>query len=139
MAQSITEVMTRDPVTVKPDASIAEAAKLMRDRDVGALVVTKNGTVDGIVTDRDITVRAVADGKDPQSATVADVETTSTATLSPDQSVDEAIALIREQNVRRVPVVEDGRVVGIVSIGDLAIERDADSALADISSEPPNN
>jgi CBS domain-containing protein len=139
MAQSITEVMTRDPVTVKPDASIAEAAKLMRDRDVGALVVTKNGTVDGIVTDRDITVRAVADGKDPQSATVAEVETTSTATLSPDQSVDEAIALIREQNVRRVPVVEDGRVVGIVSIGDLAIERDADSALADISSEPPNN
>ena len=139
MAQSINEVMTHDPVTVETSTPVAEAAKLMRDHDTGALIVTENETVSGIVTDRDITVRAVADGQDPTSVTVGQVATTSAATLSPDQSVDDAIDLVREQNVRRVPVVQDGRAVGIVSIGDLAIERDGHSALADLSSSPPNN
>ena len=139
MAQSITEVMTPDPVTVDAATTIHEAAKLMRDRDIGSLIVCQDGTVSGIVTDRDITLRAVADGKDPTSCTVGQVATTGTATINSDQSVDAAIALVREQNVRRLPVVEDGRPVGVVSLGDLAIERDGHSALADLSAAPPNN
>jgi CBS domain-containing protein len=84
-------------------------------------------------------VRAIAEHRDPSSTKVGDVATRDVAALTPDQSVDDAIKIVREQNVRRIPVVQDGRPAGIVSIGDLAIERDTDSALADISSEPANN
>jgi CBS domain-containing protein len=139
MAQSIREIMTADPQTVSSDATLEEAAREMQSDDIGAVLVTDNGDVAGILTDRDIVVRAVAEGRDPSSTKVADVATRDVKTLTPDSSVDDAIKLVREQNVRRIPVVEDGRPAGIVSIGDLAIERDTDSALADISSEPPNN
>jgi CBS domain-containing protein len=139
MAQSIREVMTADPQTVSSDATLEEAAREMQSDDIGAVLVTDNGDVAGILTDRDIVVRAVAEGRDPSSTKVADVATRDVKTLTPDSSIDDAIKLVREQNVRRIPVVEDGRPAGIVSIGDLAIERDTDSALADISSEPPNN
>jgi CBS domain-containing protein len=139
MAQSIREVMTADPQTVSSDATLEEAAREMQSDDIGAVLVTDNGDVAGILTDRDIVVRAVAEGRDPSSTKVGDVATRDVKTLTPDSSIDDAIKLVREQNVRRIPVVEDGRPAGIVSIGDLAIERDTDSALADISSEPPNN
>jgi len=138
MAQSISDVMTRDPKTVETNATIADAAKLMRDNDTGAILVTDGDELKGIVTDRDITVKAVADGQD-SSVEVSQVFTESPVTLSPDDTVDDAINLVREHNVRRVPVVEDGKPVGIVSIGDLAIERDQDSALADLSSADSNN
>ena len=139
MAQSINEVMTRDPITVDKQTTLAEVAKHMRDSDIGSLIVTDEGSAAGIVTDRDIVVRAVADGQDPTSTTVGQVATPNAVTLTPDQSVDDAIDVVREHNVRRVPVVQDGRPVGIVSIGDLAIERDKHSALADLSSSPANN
>ena len=139
MAQSIREVMTADPRTVEPGDSVVDAARQMAEGDVGAVLVTENGRVSGILTDRDIAVRVVAEGRDPQSTKVSDVCTGNPTTLTVDQSVDVAIRIVREQNVRRVPVVQDGRPAGIVSIGDLAIERDAGSALADISSEPANN
>ena len=139
MAQSIKEVMTADPHTISSDATLQDAAREMQSDDIGAVLVTDNGDVAGILTDRDIVVRAVAEGRDPSSTRVADVATRDVKTLTPDSSVDDAIKIVREQNVRRIPVVEDGRPAGIVSIGDLAIERDTDSALADISSEPPNN
>jgi CBS domain-containing protein len=138
MAQSISDVMTRDPQTVEASATIADAAKLMRDNDTGAILVTDGETLTGIVTDRDIAVKAVAEGQDSSTA-VSQVFTENPATLSPDQTVDDAINLVREHNVRRVPVVEDGKPVGIISIGDLAIERDQDSALADLSSSAQNN
>jgi len=139
MAQSIREVMTADPRTVEPDASIVDAAKAMAQDDIGAVLVTEQGRVTGIVTDRDIAVRAVAAGKDPSSTRVSEVCTANPTTLTVDQSVEDAIRVVREQNVRRIPVVQDGRPAGIVSIGDLAIERDTGSALADISAEPANN
>ena len=139
MAQSIKEVMTADPHIISSDATLQDAAREMQSDDIGAVLVTDNGDVAGILTDRDIVVRAVAEGRDPSSTTVGDVATRDVTTLTPDSSVDDAIRIVREKNVRRIPVVEDGRPAGIVSIGDLAIERDTDSALADISSEPPNN
>lgn len=139
MAQSIREVMTADPRTVEPGHSVVDAARQMAEGDVGAVLVTENGNVTGIITDRDIAVRVVAEGRDPQGTKVSDVCTSNPSTLTVDQSVDDAIRIVREQNVRRVPVVQDGRPAGIVSIGDLAIERDSGSALADLSSEPANN
>jgi CBS domain-containing protein len=139
MAQSIREVMTADPRTIEANATLADAAREMRDGDVGSLIVVDNGSVAGIVTDRDIVVRAIADGKDPGSTRVGDVATMNPTTLTVDQSVEDAIRVMREQDIRRIPVVQDGRPAGIVSLGDLAIERDTESVLADIASEPPNN
>ena len=140
MAESISDVMTPNPRTVTPSDSLAEVAKVMRDADVGAVVVTESDVVTGIVTDRDIVVRATAEGANPADATVADaMEDRELKTVSPDQSVDDVISLMREEKVRRIPVVEDGRAVGIISIGDLALEREPRSALAQISEPPANN
>ena len=139
MAQSISEVMTSDPTTVPSDAPLVDAAREMAKGDIGGVIVTEDGTFRGYVTDRDIVVRAIAEGKDPKSTTVGDVCTTDVHTLSPDQSVEEAIQIMRDRAVRRVPVVQDGRPVGIVAIGDLAQERDMDSALAEISGAPSNS
>jgi CBS domain-containing protein len=139
MAQSIRDVMTENPECVSGDTTVADAAKLMRDKDFGGVLCQDGDEVSGFLTDRDIAVRVVAEGKDPTSTTVADVATTDLHTLSPDDSVEDAIKLVREHNVRRVPVIEGAKAVGIVSIGDLAVERDKDSALADMSGAPANN
>jgi CBS domain-containing protein len=139
VAQSIKDVMTSDPRTVDAGDSVADAARIMAEADVGAVIVVEDGQVSGIVTDRDIAVRAVAEGRDPSSAKASEIATGSPTTLSPDDSVDDAVKAMEEQNVRRLPVVEDGRPAGIVSLGDVAEERDAGGALADISSAPPNN
>jgi len=139
MAQSIREVMTADPRTVRSDATLQDAAREMKSGDIGAVLVEDGGSVAGILTDRDIVVNAVAEGRDPSSTKVSDVATRDVKSLTPDSSVEDAIRIVREQNVRRIPVLQDGRPAGIVSIGDLAIERDPNSALADISSEPANN
>ena len=139
MAQSIREVMTEKPECVAPDTTVAEAAKLMRDKDFGGVLCVDGDEVTGFLTDRDIAVRVVAEGKDPSTCTVSDCATSELHTLSPDDSVEDAIELVRQHNIRRVPIVEGARPVGIVSIGDLALERDRDSALADISGASPNN
>src|SRR4051812_41753963 len=118
MAESVKEVMTPDPRTVDKDATIQDAAREMRDADAGAVLVSEGG----IVTDRDIAVRAVAEGRGPDTP-VDEVATKGVQALSPDDSVDDAAKLMREHNVRRAPVVEDDRPVGIVSLGDLAEER----------------
>jgi CBS domain-containing protein len=139
MAQSIREVMTQNPELVSGDSTVADAAKLMRDKDFGGVLCGDGDNVSGFLTDRDIAVRVVAEGKDPTSTTVSEVATTDLHTLSPDDSVEDAIELVRQHDIRRVPVVEGAKPVGIVSIGDLAIERDEDSALADISAASENN
>ncbi len=137
MAQRVREVMTGSPVTLPKDATVVEAARLMRDEGIGDVIVTDGDRAAGIVTDRDIVVRAVADGRAPESVRLEQVGSQDLTAVSPDDPVERAIEIMRERAVRRVPVVEDGRPVGIVSIGDLAVERDPDSALADISEEPP--
>ncbi len=137
MADSIRDVMTTDPQTVDASEPLAAAAKAMKDRDVGSLIVTEQGTVTGIITDRDIVVRGIAEEADPQSARVGDVASEELTALSPDDSVEDAIRAMRDQDVRRLPVVEDGDAVGIVSLGDLAVDRDPESVLADISAAPP--
>jgi CBS domain-containing protein len=138
MARTVEEIMTRDPRTVNAGDPVVEAARIMRDSDIGDVVVMEDGQVSGIVTDRDIVVRGVADGQDPDSATVSDVCTTGIETIEPEASVDDAVRLMREHDIRRLPVVKNGRPVGILSLGDLAVEREPDSTLADISAASPD-
>lgn len=141
MAEKIRDVMTKDPATCRTDDTASDAARAMRDGDFGAVVVVapQDEQVRGIVTDRDIVVRAVAEGKTPSETKISEIFTTEPTTLSPDDSLDDAVQALREAHVRRLPVVEDGQVVGILSIGDLAEARDEKSALADISGAAPNN
>lgn len=137
-AHSVREVMTAGVETVRPTDPIAEAATKMRQQDVGALVVLdEGGDVCGVVTDRDITVRAVAEGLQPTS-TIGEIVSRDVTAISPDDTVAHAVRLMRDRSIRRLPVVADGRPVGIVSIGDLAIDLDRSSALADISAAPAN-
>lgn len=132
------DVMTPAPVVVPLDLSIAEAARLMRDQAIGDVLVTESDRLCGMVTDRDIVVRALADARDPMRTSIRDVCSADLITLSPDSSTSEAVRLMRDNAIRRIPVVENGRPVGIVSMGDLAVELDERSALSDISSAPPS-
>ena len=138
MAESIRDVMTSDPSCVEASATVQEAAELMAKNDIGNVLVVENGEVQGIVTDRDIVVRVVAKGDGPD-ASVREACTTDVQTLTPDDSIENAVKKMEESDIRRLPVVEDGKPVGIVSLGDLAKAVDSDSALADISSGSPNN
>lgn len=140
MAQQIHDIMTRQVHTVPIDATLLQVARLMRDKRIGDVLVTNHdGTLRGIVTDRDIVVRADAAAKPLDQTQVGEICTDELVKLTPDSSIDEAVRVMREHAIRRVPVVQDGRAVGIVSIGDLARHRDPDSALAQISSAAPNN
>ena len=139
MSQLVKDVMTADPITIDATATIAEAAKKMREADVGPLIVMKDGEVCGVVTDRDIAVRAVAEGKDPNTFPVGEICSKEIATVSPRDKVGMAIDLMEKIAVRRLPVVDNHKPVGIVSLGDLAVQRDPESTLAQISAAPPND
>jgi len=138
MAQQIRELMIQNPVSLPGTASVHEAAHAMRDADIGDVIVIENNEVCSIVTDRDIVVQTVAEARDPATTTLADICSHSLLTVSPTDSVEEAVRLMRTHAIRRLPVVEGGQAVGIVSLGDLARERDPGSALGEISAAPPN-
>jgi CBS domain-containing protein len=135
MAVSIREVMTAPPAAVRSDLNLVEAARTMREYDIGTVLVMEDGDVCGIVTDRAI---AIAESRDPKATALADICSRQLVTVRSDQPVDEAVRLMRAHALRRLPVVEGGKPIGMVSLGDLALERDPDSALADISAAPPN-
>ncbi|GHJ99495.1 CBS domain-containing protein [Streptomyces sp. NPDC003753] len=137
MADFVREVMTPGVVAVLPDASLVEAAQLMRAEDIGDVLVAEDGRVVGVLTDRDIALRAVADGADPLTVSARAVCTPDPVVVGPDDPVSTAVDLMRGHAVRRLPVVEDGRPVGMVSLGDLAVAQDPTSALADISQAEP--
>ena len=134
----VQDMMTPDPITLPETASLLDAAQKMREAGIGDVVVLDDGAVCGIVTDRDIVVRGIAEGRDPRSTTLAEVCSRELTTLSPDDQVGTAARLMREHAVRRLPVVKRGRPVGILTIGDLAVQQDPESALADVSAAPPN-
>jgi CBS domain-containing protein len=138
MAQTVEQIMTTNPRTVNVDDTVLQAAQVMRDNDIGDVIVVEDGQVTGIVTDRDIAVRAGAEGRDLGSTTVGEIATTGVQAIEPDASVDDALRMMREHDIRRLPVVKNGRPVGIVSLGDLAVEREPDSTLADISAAAPD-
>jgi len=136
MAERIREVMTRNPVLLEASTSVTDAARAMRDRDIGDVLVQKDGALCGIVTDRDLVIRCLAEGHDPQSETLGELCSRELATLQADASVDEAVDLMKQHAIRRVPVIEGGSPIGIVSLGDLAQDRDPQSALGRISTAP---
>jgi CBS domain-containing protein len=139
MTQTVRDVMTTDLVSCRSEAPIAEAARHMRDRDIGDVLVVDDGQVRGIVTDRDIVVRCLAEGGDVSKATIGDVCTSALQTVRSDAAIAEAAAIMRDHALRRLPVVDDGAAVGIVSLGDLAVESDPKSALGGISAARPNS
>jgi CBS domain-containing protein len=126
----IRDVMTPNPSTLSPDDTIQNAARLMRDEDTGAVPVVENGRIVGMVTDRDIVIRAVADGGQI-SRPVRDVITTHVVSVTPDSSTREAAELMSENQVRRLPVVDNGVLVGIVSLGDIAVKEGKDKRSGD--------
>jgi CBS domain-containing protein len=127
---NIRDVMTSNPSCVSPEDTIQNAARIMRDMDTGAVPVVENGRPIGIVTDRDIVVRAVAE-EGQLNRPVREIVTGSVVCASPDMSTREAADLMSEHQVRRLPVVENERLVGIVSIGDLAVKEGKDRRIGD--------
>ena len=136
--ESVRDVMTPLPRAMDASASVMDAAEIMRDSDIGDVVVLEDQRLYGILTDRDIVVRVLAEGSDPATVRVGQVCSRELTTIPPTASVGDAVRLIREKAIRRLPVVEEGEVVGIVSMGDIAVARDRKSALGDVSAAPPN-
>jgi CBS domain-containing protein len=139
VSDTVRDVMSPQPRIVSASATVVEAAEVMRREDIGALmVVEEEGRGIGIVTDRDIVVRVVAVSQDPSQVRVGDVCSRELTTVAPDDSVSQAVRLMREKAIRRLPVMAKGEVVGMLTMGDIAVARDSRTALADISAAPPN-
>ncbi|HMG42657.1 MAG TPA: CBS domain-containing protein [Acidimicrobiales bacterium] len=130
--------MMPSPLTVDARTTIEAAAQVMREHDIGDVLVTEDGVLRGILTDRDIVVRAVAAGRHPAATSTGEVCSAAIQTVGADDPTTQAAEIMRQHALRRLPVIEDSRLVGIVSIGDLAVADDPKSPLADISAAPPN-
>ena len=146
MPDRVRDVMTPHPLVLRQTASVLDAARAMADANIGpVLVVDRQEALCGVVTDRDIVVRVVATRRKLESTMLSEVCTQEAATVSPSDSVGDAVRLMRQHAVRRLPVVESGRPVGIVSLGDLVLRpvdlaaSEVPSALADISAAPPDD
>ncbi len=124
----VTEAMTANPRSIAPSATGADAARLMRTEDVGSLPVVQDGRLIGMVTDRDIAMRVVAEGTDPQTTTVGEIASGELVTVQPQESLDEALRLMARHQVRRLPVVEQNRLIGIVAVADVAFEAESERA-----------
>jgi CBS domain-containing protein len=125
MGKTVRESMTSNPCSIDTDKSVAYAAKMMRDEDVGIAPIVEGDRLVGVLTDRDVTVRVVAEGRDPEQVKVTEVASRDVVTLDPDQDLDEALRLMARHQVRRLPVVEeDGRLVGVVAQADVAQDAD---------------
>jgi CBS domain-containing protein len=139
MGNTVRDVMTKDPVALSSDSSVTEAAKAMKDFRIGSVVVMEKDKPYGIVTDRDITVRAVATGSDPAKTTLAEICSHDLAAVRPDQSVEDAIQVMKSHDVKRVVVMTDTKLEGIVSLGDLASRGVDEDVQDDLSRAEPNN
>lgn len=136
MAKTVRDAMTASVRTATSTETLADAARIMKSEDVGSVPVVDEGRLVGMLTDRDIAIRAVADGVDPTSLSVGEVASRDVVTVEPDQDLDEALALMARHQVRRLPVVEAGRLVGIVAQADVALaakDKEAGALLEDIS------
>lgn len=129
--------MTREVRSVEANNSVEEAAKIMKELNVGSVPVTSEGRVVGIVTDRDLVLRNIASGRGPRDTRVEEVMTTTVVSATPDMDIHQAADVMAKNQIRRLPVTQNDRLVGIVSIGDLAVrniyENEAGEALSNIS------
>ena len=126
MANSVRDAMTEDPRSIGPSTSVVEAAQLMRDEHIGSLPITDGDTLVGVITDRDITTRVVAEAADLATTSVGDVSSQDLISVQPDKELEEALQLMARHQVRRLPVVENGRLVGIVAQADIALTLSGD-------------
>jgi CBS domain-containing protein len=122
--KKIRDIMTRELETAAPHTTLEEIATMMREEDVGSIPVVEDGKLIGIVTDRDIVVRAIAEGRDPSDTTAKEVLSQNLATATPDMDLERAARLMAERQVRRLPVVEGKKLLGIVSLGDIAVKEE---------------
>jgi CBS domain-containing protein len=127
---NVRDVMTSNPRTVSPSDTIQAAARIMKDEDTGVVPIVENGKAVGLITDRDIVIRSVADGSQPNRP-VREISTANLVFATPDMSTREASKLMGEHQIRRLPVVENDRLVGIVSLGDIAVKEGKDSRTGD--------
>ena len=137
MTKAVKDVMTPSPATMQTTETIADAARMMREKDIGDVIVMNDGSLCGIVTDRDIVVRAIAKACDANTK-LGEICSKDVTTVSPEENLGAAIQIMEPKALRRLPVVEDGPLVGVVSIGELAMEREQKSALAKVSAAPAN-
>jgi CBS domain-containing protein len=138
MTRKMRDIMSPAPVCMASGESVSAAAKAMKDRGVGTVLVLFDGRLSGLVTDRDITVRVLAEDRDPLTTRVGDICSGELAVLGPDDDVEQAGRLVRERAIRRIPIMENGTPVGVVSIGDLALEQDERSTLSGVSPARPD-
>jgi len=139
MAKTVADVMTKNPVALSADSSVVEAAKAMSDFRIGSVVVMERDKPCGIVTDRDITVKAVATGSDPSTITLSEICSRDLAAVRSDQSVDDAIKVMKSHDVKRVVVMTDSKLEGIVSLADLTSRGMGEDVQDDLSKAEPNN
>jgi len=132
------DIMTKDVIAVSADTTVYDAATIMRDKNIGSVpICTDDMNVEGIVTDRDIVLRVVCEGKDPKQVKCGQIMTDRLTVGKTDMEVEAALELMGDVQVRRLPVVENGKLVGFVSLGDMAVNRKynkaAEEALSEIS------
>ncbi len=131
----VKDIMTTNVTYVEPNASILDTAKLMQQHNVGSIPVCDKGSVVGMVTDRDIVVRNIAIGKNPQQTPVSDIMTTGVTSVSPDMEMSQVTKMMANSQIRRVPVVDQNNLVGIVALGDVATDAKFDTEVADTLTE----
>jgi len=122
MGKSVKDAMTADVKTAAPSQSLTDVARLMKQEDVGSVPVVDGERLIGVVTDRDIVVRGIADGSDPHAIKAGDIASRDVVTVRPDDDLDAALRLMAQHQVRRLPVVDDGQLVGVVAQADVAHE-----------------
>src|SRR5438876_4358169 len=138
MAKSVREAMTKDPRSIGQSASVVEASRLRRDEHIGSLPITDDEKLVGMITDRDITTRVVAEAADPKRTSVGDVYSRDLISVEPDKDLEEALQLMARDQVRRLPVVENGRLVGILAQADIVLRENEKKTgeLVEAISEP---
>lgn len=137
-AQTVADVMTAEVVTAPSAATVRDVAQRMREHDIGDVLVVEGDQPVGLLTDRDLVVRALAEDGDLENTRAGEICSPDLVSVRPSTLVDEAIQVMRDAAVRRLPVIESGRLVGVLSLGDLASETDGGSALGQISQAGPN-
>src|SRR2546423_12151627 len=139
MTKSVRDAMTEDPHAIGASASVVEAARLMREEHIGSLPITDDEQLVGMITDRDITTRVVAEAADPRMTSVGDVYSRDLISVEPDKDLEEALQLMARHQVRRLPVVENGRLVGIIAQADIALRENGTKTgeLVGALSRPP--
>jgi CBS domain-containing protein len=135
---TVREVMTRDPITMDVNTVVSAVARQMRDASISDVIVTEGDRVRGIFTERDIVVRAVAEDADPRAMTVAEAMTRDLVTVAPDDDIKAAEGLMRVHAIKHLPVLDGDRLVGVLALGDIAVEEHPESLFAEMAVEDPN-